>query len=107
MMLTVTAEDGTLVTIDEAELKAAKIATQWDSRTRTLFLALTWHDTGIVGDPMIEIDEHGDAIVGIRQPPEEAMSVLEQADAMVEQLVGAGSTELGDLVGAGSSAVER
>ena len=85
---------------------AAKISTQWNSREKTLFLALTWHDTGIEGKPMIEIDEKGDAIVSIRHPVKE-LSILEQAAVITKQLVGAASTELCDIdFGAGNSVEE-
>lgn len=100
-MFTVTMKDGRLITIEEEELRAANTKVSYDPRTKTLLLAIAWQDTGIVGDPVIEIDDNS-VVVSVRKPcVDEDLSVLGKAKAVSDQIVNSIRID-DDLVGVGS-----
>lgn len=68
-----------LIRIEVEHLLKARVTVRHDPRMRTLQLVVTFHDSGIPGEPQIDIDGD-DYCVSIRPYPKEDNSVLGRAE---------------------------
>lgn len=83
--LTVPTEEGRQLTIESAELKAAKVSTLWNPDLKKLQVIITWHDDGEVGSPQITVEDK-ELLVTVRKPRMEP-SVLQKADLQSRRMI--------------------